>query len=425
MNKDRNDLLAGLLLIVAIIGVVAGIVMLSGFQEVLGTKSYIIRFDLTDNIGGLQSGASVRLGGRQVGVVNRVDFTRDSPNGPPTGTHVVISVDNELQIREGALPYLELPLFGAQGVINFISLGDAATLPPGSIIPGEIAPPSFLAQAGWGDDEKANLSKLLANASESSEKINNTITDLRAGILTDVQSVTTDVREKWPSWSDRVDSVTKNADETFARGAEFAESIDQRLQQFRNALETAQGYLDENRENVRTGIENFRSITEKGNQITERINDEVVDLAKGFLEDGRAAMERGRIVVEDVSQLIREQRPAIRRSLANFRLASDQLRDTLLEVRRAPWRLLYRPDTRELEFELLYDSARSYAGAVSDLRAATESLESVMQSNRDRQAFSEADINEHIQAIESAFKRYEEAEERFLNKLLQQAPPAN
>lgn len=425
MNKDRNDLLAGLLLIVAIIGLVAGVVMLAGFQEVLGTRTYIVRFDLTENLGGLESGASVRLGGRSIGVVSAVRFTDDGPGGAPTATEVVIRVSSDLQIREGATPLLELPLFGAQGVINFITLGDAAVLPPGSVIKGTIAPPSFLAQAGWGDDEKQNLSNLLRNASQAGEKLNATLDRFSDGPLADIQSVTADVREKWPDWSERVDSITRNADTTLARAPELAESLDQRLEQLREALATAQGYLDDNREDVRAAVERFRSVGERADAFTERLNTEITDLAKGFLEDGRAAIDRGKDAIDTVAQLIGEQRPAIRRSLANFRLASDQLRDTLLEVRRAPWRLLYRPDTRELDFELLYDSARSYAGAVSDLRAATESLESVMASNRDRQVLSEGDFDDMLSAIERAFQRYEQAEQRFLERLLDEAPDAS
>jgi hypothetical protein len=71
-------------------------------------------------------------------------------------------------------------------------------------------------------------------------------------------------------------------------------------------------------------------------------------------------------------------RPNIDQALARFRLGADQFKLFTVEVRSQPWRLLHRPDTKELESQLLYDASRSYAQAVSDLRATSASLESVL-----------------------------------------------
>jgi hypothetical protein len=107
--------------------------------------------------------------------------------------------------------------------------------------------------------------------------------------------------------------------------------------------------------------------------------------------------------------------------MANFRLASDQLKLTMMEVRRAPWRLLYRPDTKELQYELLYDSARAYATAVSDLRAATESLEAAQAAGGARPATEGATIDELIDQVRRALDAYRLTEEKFVNLLLEKA----
>ena len=135
-----------------------------------------------------------------------------------------------------------------------------------------------------------------------------------------------------------------------------------------------------------------------------------------LLEDGRAGVADARGTLADVDSLFKEQTPEIRRTMANARLASDQLRLTLGEVRRSPWRLLYRPDQKELEFELLYDATRSYASAVSDLRAASESLQAVSTSGRSETADGES-IESLLTGMAEAFSKYETAEQRFLQLL--------
>jgi hypothetical protein len=78
------------------------------------------------------------------------------------------------------------------------------------------------------------------------------------------------------------------------------------------------------------------------------------------------------VAVDDVRLLVNEQTPSLRRTLANLRLMSDQLKLTAVEVRSQPWRLLIQPTTKEFESQVLYDATRSYAAAASDVRAAAE-----------------------------------------------------
>ena len=90
----------------------------------------------------------------------------------------------------------------------------------------------------------------------------------------------------------------------------------------------------------------------------------------------------------------------------------------MIEVRQAPWKILAAPTGRkELENEVLYDSVRAYATAVSDLRAAAASLDEMTQdgtralSDLDRQT-----IQELNKELGGAFERYEKAEREFLKR---------
>ena len=409
MSSNRNNLLAGVLVTLAVIGSVVGVIVLAGGAEQLGRTTYIVNFDLETGVSGLTPGAEIAVGGKKVGAVQDTPWATDK-DGKITGVDVAIGIDHTIVLREGARPYLELPLLGSQSRINFPTLGDGAVIKPGSRMQGILAPPSFLSQAGYGEEEANRLRSILQNTDEAMTKLN-------AG-ADEVRLITTDAAGKWPGWSKRIDSITEKADATLSKGPEIADDLQARLDQVESLLTTAQDYLDENRENVRSAIASFKSIGEKGDQFADRLNGELKDAALAMLDKGKSALDDARVFIGSLNEIVGEQRPNIRKMFANVRLASDQLRDTLIEVRRSPWRLLYRPDTRELNFELLYDSARSYAGAVSDLRAASESLESLVDSGNNAQLLRDGSIDELLAEVQRAMTGYQAAEERFMSYLL-------
>jgi len=117
--------------------------------------------------------------------------------------------------------------------------------------------------------------------------------------------------------------------------------------------------------------------------------------------------------------ILMEEQPGIERSLANLRTMSDQLKFLAIEARSQPWRLLHRPDTKELETQLLYDSARSYAVAVGDLRAASESLEAIIT-----RAGLSGDVDlDRLQTmraeLQQAFRLYADAERDLLDRMIE------
>ncbi len=414
-RNQKNTFLTGVFVVVSIIATVVIVVVLSGVLDTLGTSLYTVRFDLDTNIGGLQPGAEVRVGGRRVGVVSAVEFVDES--GTIEGIDVQMRVDKSIPITDNAVATLELPLLGTQGVINFPALGTGARLAPGGVLMGELSPPSFLSQAGYGDDQRADLQNILDKSSGFADKLDAMGTSAQTTI-DDAQAMVADVRNEWEqTWKSRIDRVTANADSTIAKGPELAADLDERIEEVGTLLATAQSYLDDNRDKVDEAIENARGISADGKAFTERLNGELTDRVISLLDTGKAELTKAGDAVAKYGDILDEQRPNIRKSLVNFRLASDQLRDMLVEVRRSPWRLIYRPDTRELQYELLYDAARTYAGALSDLRAATESLEEMSGSGR----VTDERIAELMEQLDRAFDGYKDAERLFIDRIGEEA----
>jgi ABC-type transporter Mla subunit MlaD len=424
-RAKRNNILAGLLVIVCLSATVVIIVILGGALEALGKRDYTVRFPIETGAEGVEVGSRVTVGGVNAGTVKGRRFAMNGEN--IEGINVTIAVDKAIPLREGTVAYLQLPILGGTASINFSQLGDGAPLDEDDLIEGRIAPPGILSSTGFGEEQAEALRRIIDSARETTDRVNEITKRFSDTVVPDVETIVGSTRERYPTWLERIDSITANADETVARGPAIAEEIEQRVAEFRGFIEDVRPIIDENREQIRIAIGNFedasantKEVTAQARSFMDRLNGEMSDRAVAILESGQAGLEEARSAITKADSIVSEQRPQIRASLANFRLASDQLRDTLIEVRRSPWRLLYRPDTRELEYELLYDAARSYAGAVTNLRGAAESLEAVSASDTpDRD-----EVATLMSEVEQAFERYRQAEEFFLEQLIE-APGAS
>jgi len=427
LKGSRNNTFAGTLVIVSIFGMILVIILLAGGIDVLGKRSYTVSFDLQTGVEGLGEGSQVQLGGREIGSVSSVTFHSDTPDSLDA-IHVKISVDKSFQFKDGTIAFLQKPLLGTTSIINFISLGDGDALTEIAIIPGRLAPPGFLSQAGYGEDQQVQVQHILArgeriaaNFEEASERINQSFLPKAESIADDVKTVSSDVREKWPAWATRVDDVMDNVRDLSDDANVFITNMNERSDQVREVLTTAQAYMDDNREDVRAAIASAKDVSGKADTFLERLNGELTDLASGMLQSGSDAMDQANSAIDEAQSILVEQRPNIRETLANFRLTSDQARDTLVELRAAPWRLLYRPNVRELEYELLYNSARSYARAVGEVRILTDRLESIL--SKPAEDLTDADrsaIAAFIRDLDTTRESYEKVEDAFLDQLIEQ-----
>ncbi len=404
-GSSKNAVRAGVFVLATIALTVAVIVVLAGLTEKLRpTSSYIVRFDLTDGAAGLEVDSNVQVGGRKVGRVTRVNFERGASD-VLTGILVEIAIDKNLTIRDGATAYLERPLLGSGAALNFESLGEASSPPLEQlgVITGEPQVPQFMAQAGYGSTQREQLQSVLARADELSAKFDDIAENIRA--------ITVDARGRSGGWFDQTDAILEDVRNSAA-------DVRARIDEGKKLIASLQEGIDTNRPRVDEILANAQLASEDVRDATEHFNEHTVALVDGLLQDGRDGAAEARASLERIDTLIAEQSPAIRKSIANARLASDQLRLASGEIRRTPWRLLYRPTEKDLEFELLYDAARAYADAVSDLRDASETLDAISTSNP-------AVSNELVRVsdeIADAFTRYNSAEQRFLDLLSSNSP---
>lgn len=422
--QARNNVLTGAFLITALVLAVAVSFVLAEVRLERRT-SYVFRFPMTVGAAGLDSGSPVTVGGLPAGQVTGVRFERDD-QGRPTAVLVDARVRSELTLYDDALVYLERPLVGTLSSVNIAGAGGrsvaAARLDEGGTVTGTIAPPAFLAGAGFGESQAMAVGRIVDHLEHFLAESNRIVTaidletepaldDARAA-LSDLRAAAARVRsvmdDRLPAWSEGVTGVLGDVRETARRAPGLLEDAGRVVSQSEALVADARGTLETTRPSI------------------ERAAGDLADLAEairaGWDEHGgptlaaaRSGAESFEAIARDAQTMLNNEQDALVRILANGRLASDQLKLAAIEIRAAPWRLLTRPDTKELETQLLYDAARSYALAASDLRDATERLRIVATTETPRAEQAEA----AERGLSETLARFQEAEQRFLQLMIE------
>jgi ABC-type transporter Mla subunit MlaD len=430
---SKNNILAGIFLIGSLALGLGVFFVLANLWDKFTVKrhQYSVNFSLSEGADGLETGAIVKVGGVKAGQVVGWSYALDDTGGRITGIDIQVEVNASIVLYENASPMLILPLLGSNSTINFPDVGDPAKvvnpmngnprLEPGEIIVGHLAPPTFLSQAGYGPDQAKQLQRIIKNAEETSDRINRITATVEGeleprlaevrSILADGQKVTSDARQSWEQWRARVDSALANVEEASKKLDAMMADARAGVEDARKVISTAQGMLDENRPKVTATVDNIKELSDKLKSDTYAALMEVLDGANKGVEEFALSAERVRV-------LVGRRASDLETTIANARLASDQLKLTMVEIRQAPWKLLAAPTGRkDLENEVLYDSVRAYAAAVADLRAAAASLDEMTQATSARLTdLDRKTIEEMNKELSDAFERYGKAEREFLKR---------
>ena len=127
------------------------------------------------------------------------------------------------------------------------------------------------------------------------------------------------------------------------------------------------------------------------------------------------ALDTAQSAIANIEEYTNDER--INKIVDNLNEISINLKLTTQEVRRAPWKLLYKPGPREFKIQSLVDSAGAFAAGAENLDSTAlrlqklaEKADSEVQGDRDR-------IEAMIQELQTSFDRFQEAEKEFWEQL--------
>lgn len=418
MTQDRDPFKAGLFVIAGLLLSLAVIVTIADFSKWTQQHQTIaVSFTLRDGLHGIRQGSVVSIGDQPVGFVASIgDHIED---GRIIGKTATLDIPKHYNIANDAIIDVVKPIFGTGSTLNITSVGhgqpyvyEQSPAIATSLASSAIAK-HLINEMGIGDQQREDLRQSITNIRDASGELRKTLPTLadklnsiaakieplaaKAGpamedasaSLANVKDITTQFRAKTPDWTKRVDTITQHTQET---------------------VTTARDLLKDKDKEIRASVDNVHAITANFREKTMAQVDQAV-------ERGSSAMENLRKSSLDLRGMIVGQRPVIERALANAELTTDQLKLAAVEVRRSPWRLMYKPDDKELETDNLYDAARSFALAASTLDAASESLKAVAADKDNPEQV--VRVLDHLKAT---FEQYEVAEKAFWDALKNRTP---
>lgn len=436
---NRNNVVAGSFLVGSVLLAVAIAFVLSDLSSRFGSKkTQVFRFPTSIGVAGLQPGSEITFGGLSVGKVKaiQVHTALDTELGIEIviAHDVIVELASDLVLFEDAYADLSLPLLGGLSSINIPSAGsgsyeggpeDANTLlDDGEMLRGRYAP-SILTQLGFSTEDAEKIQQTIdevkqisANANEVTESFKRMSAKLEPKFnegVDDGQSTMSNIRamtERFggdDGWSTRVDGILGKVDVASGK--------------FSPAIDDARATINEAREVIADGKPRVAKILENVENTTERVKMDSMDKIDELLAKGSLALASYKDLAENANGMIDVNRPKINATLDSARSIGVQSELFLEEIRSQPWRLLKKPSKEDLEREPIYEAARAYAGAVSDLRIASEALDSavgrVAQSGSPTSAI---ELTRIAKVVEEAYQRYEEAEKGLLERLRSPSP---
>ena len=419
MTTQRDNLKAGIFVLVAVVLVLIVVFTLTDFSRLLQKSQQVkVSYRLSDGLKGLKVGAAVTLGDTPVGHVTKIEIETEQGTGRVVGQIVTLELPSEIPMYHNAVIELVAPPLGSGTRIDIANIGMGHLYEPGIVIEGSIARSTLVqdlvSEVGIGDKQRLELQKTITNIEALTSTLRTDVpelaedlkavvaeaktalgeakaalADLRASAK-NIKELTAEINDRRTAWFDRIDNITAAGDEMVGDLRDLVAEKDPAL---------------------RRTIDNVADITD---QVRHTTLGQVHDALGGATE----AIANVKKALSEAEAFVVGQRPVLERAIANAQLTTDQLKLAAIEIRRSPWRLLYRPGDEELETDNLYDAARSFALAAGTLDATARSLESVAAKGGP----DEAAVRRRLDELEKIFAKFEQAEREFWDALKGKTP---
>ncbi|HZL34753.1 MAG TPA: MlaD family protein [Tepidisphaeraceae bacterium] len=398
MKSDRNAFKAGLFIILSFTAALAVIIVLRG-DGAGAVQVRTVTFKLTDDLGGLGVGDEVRIGGIKVGTVRAVNIAGlDSAN---PRVRVRIAIPQSYVVREGARVGVQSALTGP-GNLNFTTLGAGKPLTAGAALAGIPDPKNeLLASLGRVTPHVETIAQNVET--QTLPKVNETV----AAFKQTADSTNTLVRHVDSKIDPVVGKYNGVADNTGQAMAQIRDLFGDTKTDFRGTVKN----LNEATATVR---DKLPGLIDKVTGVVDKV-DGIVVSARAALIDVQKTAANAREVSAGARSVMIDNRGKLDGMIKGLKTTSDNLKATSIEVRRSPWRLLYKPSADEMGNLNLYDSTRQFAeGAASVSDAATALRDSLKDPNVDK-----TQVQKLVGQLDESFKNFHLAEDKLWNSVKQ------
>lgn len=388
-SPHPNTIRAGAFLLTTALLALVIIIVLAKTSWLTRKHSYVIHFQMTDGVAGLERGAEVRVSGLKVGRVTDIHEKFDEDR-----IDVVVEMDATIKVFRNAEVLRSQALLGNYSWLNFPSLGGppAAALPDGGELDAKpsggllatLVGPQNAGRANQMFDDLAQFTGSLRNFADEQypKKI--------VPILDDATTLVASARKDYEVWRGDIGSTLKSAS-------------------------SAAGKLDTTMDDAKVMVSDARAVV-------AHFREKNLSQVDAILDEAQAGTTSFANALQTLDTELATRLPDIRAMLADLRTAAAQVKLATMEVRRSPWKLLYKPSGDELTRENLYEAARAFALASSDLRVAGETLQAALRATPERWERDPAFRQAVQEQVTTTLGRYEAAQKKLFDVLLDGQP---
>ncbi len=413
-ERHKNNFKAGIFITASLVLLIAVILVLAPLRKWFASGShYKVSFPITSGVNGMSTGSSVMIGGVAAGEIEAVhpDVLKDGQLKQITVSFEVY--DTSIKIYRNAKIQVTSPLIGSGPFLSITDTGSETAVdtdpklkdePIAGVSSGMLE--SLLGSSGAEAlvDSLVNIDKITTELTHEggvlnwalgktgSEDVQQTLNSLKEASA-QADEMIAEVLQSWSLWDDDISAILTDA---------------------RSLVANLNTVLQTNESRINSVMANTDEITAQINEALPGIRKQVTDL----LAQGDQAMHSANEVLLQVRNDYQGWAIDIGELLANLSLAGQQLKLATVEIRNNPWKILYRPEAKEMEHELLYETVRQFAFAAADLKASAQSLQR-MQEQGDAQLVEENPTTRRLmQNLARSAAQYEKVQEQLLNVLL-------
>jgi len=194
--------------------------------------------------------------------------------------------------------------------------------------------------------------------------------------------------------------------------------VNQALDNAGSTISQVRELVAANRPDIRGTIKNLNAVTGTLKDRVPGIADQVASAiskvdasltkAQAALQDIQVTAANAKDITTTLRSVIVGNRSKLESMIASIKTTSDNLRFASIEIRRSPWRLLYKPSADEASNLNLYDSARQFAEGAGNLSDAAGALRDALHDpHADR-----AQIQKDIEELDATFTHFHQVENK-------------
>jgi len=336
-KRIRNNLAVGITVSVVLALTIYIVIVLAEWPSLFTTQQKItVRLPYKVGLKGLNKGSPVHLGGIKIGNVTNTDIKKLNPTSTDSNDVYVfftMKIPQQYQLRRDCVLVAQSNVLGGQVLLSIEDLGSKGEF----IEDGQTAdilladsmmdavknefdphdPNSFLAQM------KIDVTGITEQLQQTVAKLDTTL-DLAQSAMANLKDITGDERA-----GKFIDNITEASDD----------------------LKPAIAKLDTSLDSAQSAMANLKDIT--GDERIDRIIDnitEVSDNLKSTIAKLDTSLDSAQSTLMNLKAISGDER--IDRIISNISVVSSNLKLTAQEVRRAPWKLFYKPKEKEFRIQI-------------------------------------------------------------------------